>query len=121
MTAVDPTTLRPDIRADEVRLGTGHTVTVYRCPYPSEGPVRVSCAAGRVALRFMYAHFVFTWPKSSQTVDIGHGTLDSAMPLWQSQPVPSEWGEQALTRFGESWVRGHLRRFAPGGGERDDA
>ncbi|MGI8817086.1 MAG: hypothetical protein ACR2G2_17880 [Pseudonocardia sp.] len=122
MTALDPAELRPDIRGEDVRLGNGRPVTVYRCPYPSEGPIRTRSATGRVALAFMYAHFVFTWPERSPTVDIGHGTLDSSMPLWESQPIPGEWGAQALALFGKSWTRNHLRRFAPEReGETDDA
>jgi hypothetical protein len=108
--------LRPDVWADNVILSSGRKITVYRCPFPVEGPVEAVGSGGRPELRFMYAHFVFTWAQGSPTVDVGHGTVRDHHPLWADQPVAGVWCGRVLVRFGRVWTRSHLSRFTARGG-----
>ncbi|MDQ2706988.1 MAG: hypothetical protein M3Z25_04855 [Actinomycetota bacterium] len=87
-----PAWLRPDIRADHTRLADRRLVTVYRCPHPRQGPVRIVDGDGQLAWTFMYAHFVFTWPQHHHHLTIGHGTLEQSTPLWQPRPPRTDTG-----------------------------
>lgn len=96
----------------EVRaLSNGQTITVYRSPFQREGPVRIPETGQPAVLRYMFAHFVFTWRQGATSVDIGHGTLRSWLPLWGKQPIDDEWSPDALVSFGHRWTRRHLARF----------
>lgn len=105
----------PNLIAEQFLLSTGKKVTVYRCPYPSEGPVHVRLGKFQV-LTFMYAHFV-TWPEGTCRVDISHGTIEGSWPLWQDHPIEGRWSADSLVRFGRSWTHRHLETFRPPRGE----
>jgi len=96
---------------ERVALANGKKMTVYRCPYPSEGPVRSTTQGVESAWKYMYAHFVFTWPEGTARVDISHGTVEQSVPLWKAQPISGEWSARTLAYFGEVWARHHLARF----------
>ncbi len=103
--------LSPAVVPERVVLGNGRQATVYRCPYPADGPVRVDTDDGGSALTYMYAHFVFTWREGTARVDIGHGTVERSTPLWPAQPISGEWSTRALACFGEWWALRHLAMF----------
>ncbi len=102
----------PNVIAEQFLMSTGKKVTVYRCPYPSEGPVLVRLGLWD-ALKFMYAHFVFTWPDGTSRVHISHGTIERSWTLWQDHPIEGRWSAESLVRFGRSWTHRHLEKFRP--------
>lgn len=103
--------LHPDVVAEQFALENGKKITVYRCPYPSEGPVCLRSPQQPAVLRYMYAHFVFTWAEGSSRLDIGHGTIERSAPMWKDQPISGEWSANSLARFGYSWTVRHLRKY----------
>lgn len=111
MRAIHVSQLQPGVVTETVTLKDGKETTAYRCPFISQGPMRITADGEQPALRYMYAHFVFTWPAGSTRVEIGHGTVERSMALWDDQPVPGEWCERSLVQFAQCWVRHHLARF----------
>jgi hypothetical protein len=103
--------LSPAVVSERIVRSDGKAMTVYRCPYPAEGPIRVVTTNGVHALVYMYAHYVFSRPQNTVRVDIGHGTVERWIPLWPAQPISGEWSPRALSCFGEWWALRHLAKF----------
>ncbi|SHF26504.1 hypothetical protein [Streptoalloteichus hindustanus] len=102
--------LPPGVRAETFTYRNGRTTTVYRAPFPSEGPLR-GIWDGYEVLLFMYAHFVFVWPKAAGQVDVRHGTFAKSLLLFENVPIEGEWGAETLRLFGVRWARDHLAKF----------
>ncbi|MFB9429922.1 hypothetical protein [Streptoalloteichus tenebrarius] len=102
--------LPPGVVAETFTYRNGRTTTIYRAPFPSEGPVR-GLWEGYEALLFMYAHFVFVWPKAAGQVEVRHGTLTKSLLLWPNVPIEGQWCAETLRLFGVRWTRDHLAKF----------
>lgn len=88
----------------------------YRpAPWPSEGPELMVDGRGREVLRYMFASFVFTWPKGSSTVYIEHGKLSGEgnwkMPEDWAFSLPSAWSREALAVAARNWHARHTAKF----------
>lgn len=99
--------LPPSVVTVTVRLRNGRPATVHTAPYPAEGPAKFD----EDTWAFMYAHFVFVWTRKSPYLRIGHGTLTSAILLWDNIPAPTPWSPESLTAFAHHWTTTHLSKF----------
>lgn len=70
---------------------------------------------GTEVLRYMYACFVFTWPKGSSRVTIEHGRLDGKgnwrMPIEWAFTIETPWSRETLAATARQWYSAHSRRF----------
>lgn len=83
---------------------------------PSEGPELLRDDAGRPVLRYMYAHWVFTWPQDSARVTIEHGDLYGADNMafpddWAFNLATLAWTRLNLAKAAEDWYRNHLHKL----------
>lgn len=83
---------------------------------PSDGPELMRAPDGTEVLRYMYAHFVFTWPKGSSRVTIEHGKLNGKgnwrMPKEWAFTIEEPWTRETLAAAGRQWYAEHCARFA---------
>lgn len=107
-----PAILPQGVEVEEFVYRNGKTEVIYTAPYPSEGPVLAKDASGHPMWMFMYAHFVFSWPRGAVRVKVGHGTLDGPkMALCANVKITAYWSGPALADFGRNWAEEHLERF----------
>lgn len=103
--------LPPGVRAETFTYANGKQETVYRAPFESDGP-RLRVENDHKVLYFMYAAYVFRWPQDTTRLDIGHGTIDDHMDLWQGVPIAGAWTPVTLTNFAVRWARQEFRKVS---------
>jgi len=103
--------LPPGVRAETFTYADGKHQTVYLAPYESDGP-RLTRENGERVLYFMFAAYVFRWPDGSCKLDVGHGSIDDHMELWQGIPIAGRWHPDGLVRFAQNWAHEQFRKFA---------
>lgn len=96
--------LPPGVWTETFTHVNGKEVAVYRAPFASEGPLLVAEDDQKI-LYFMYAFYVFRWPKGATHLDIGHGTIRHHMGLRIGIPITGPWDPEALTSFAVGWAR----------------
>lgn len=103
--------LPPGVRAETFVHANGQEITIYRAPYASDGP-RLVVEDRREVLYFMYAAYVFRWPKGATQLDIGHGAISRHMALWRDVSVSGRWSPEALARFAVAWSHREFSKFS---------
>lgn len=108
-----PALIPQGVKVEEFVYRSGKTEVVFMAPYPSEGPMLVMDGNGHQVWMFMYAHFVFSWPRGAVRVKVSHGTLAGPrMALYTNVKINAYWSGPALAEFGRAWARDHLARFS---------
>ncbi|MQA62016.1 MAG: hypothetical protein GEU86_11050 [Actinophytocola sp.] len=103
--------LPPGVRAETFTYSNGKQETIYLAPYESDGP-KVAQVNGSRVLVYMYAAYVFRWRESATKLNIGHGTIDKHMGLWEGVPISGKWHPDTLTQFAQQWAHKEFRKYA---------
>lgn len=101
---VEISSLPPGVRAETFTYANGKQVTIYRAPFVSEGPCLL-VEGNQQVLYYMYASYVFRWPKGAVQLDLGHGSIRRHMGVRTGVPITGRWAPETLTAFALAWVR----------------
>jgi len=110
---VELSPLPPGVRAETFTYANGKQETVYRAPFESDGP-RLVVEDGAPVLYYMYAAYVFRWREGTTQLDVGHGSIDRHIGLFDGISITGRWSPDRLAGFSQRWATEQFRRFAGG-------